>query len=336
MTMSSHLILIYVLAVALADDGPVISPPPWSCYFGGRQATLHYRITAPTAYRGQASWSFSIADRVLARRETPVDVQAGQPGDLVLRLDLPPTRPGVIIPGNVSIRLAPGPEVAHPLWIFPEDPFIERRAALEAMNIILFDPEKNTAAVFERSQIPFRAVRDVASLAAAGNGLIVVGEGVSFRTWRGLAPAMIDAASRARPVLCLAPAPGEIPLPGLGHSDLPSPCAVSLRQADVIGAFDKRLDAVWPPDGKTAAARIELASGRAGIFGEISAADHGWPWIEFTFPAPRGRLALCGFAVIAKWPCGPTPRYLLAHLLARLSGQPVLPPPRLSEPPKEP
>ena len=254
-----------------------------------------------------------------------LEVESGSPGELVLRLDLPAPRPGVVIRATVAIHLDGGVLLTHRLWIFPEDPFVERRAALESMKITLFDPEKNTAAVFQRAKIPFRAVRDVAGLSAAGEGLIVVGEGASPRQWRGLPRALIDAAARGLPVLWLAPAAGTIPLPGVGDRELPAPREFLLRQAEVITAFDKRLDTVWPPDGKTAAARIELAASRAGIFGEMSAGERGWPWLEIACPVRSGRLLFCGFGIIAKWESGPTPRYLLAHLLGRLSGQAILP-----------
>jgi hypothetical protein len=315
------LLIASVLAVPPEQAGPVIQTPPWSCLFGARPAVLSYRLVASHAFRGVAAWSFAVEDRVLLRRETAVAVDAGRSGTLVVPLDLPAPRAGVVLSGRVAIAVDHGPEVVHRLWIFPDDPFDGRRAALEALHLTLFDPEQKTAAVFTRAQIPFHAVRNVAALAEPTDGLLVVGEGVSFDAWRSLARTLLDAAARGQPVLCLAPASGVLPLPGIGDRGLPQPSGFALRQADVITTFDKRLDTVWPVSGNTIAARIELTAGRSGIVGAVSAHDEAWPWLELTFPARRGRLVLCGFAMIAHWDVAPTPRYLLAHLFGHLSGQ---------------
>jgi hypothetical protein len=167
-------------------------------------------------------------------------------------------------------------------------------------------------------------LRDVGSLGAVKEGLLLVGEGVSFRQWRTLAPAMIERAAAGIPVICLAPAAGDLPAPGIGQNDLPRPRVVLLRQTDVIAALDKRLDTVWPPDGNAVASRIEWVAGRVGIRGEVSAKDQGWPWVEFVFPGPRSRLIVCGLAIIAKWEAEPTPRYFLASLLEYASSERTL------------
>ena len=134
---------------------------------------------------------------------------------------------------------------------------------------------------------------------------------------------MIQTAARGVPVICLAPAGGELKIPGIGDKNLARPTGVFLRRADAITAFDKRLDTSWPPDGKAAAAGVELNASRTGIVGEITSGDGGWPWLEVTFPAKRGRLILCGFAIVTKWDAGPTPRYLLANLLEHEPGEGV-------------
>ena len=132
---------------------------------------------------------------------------------------------------------------------------------------------------------------------------------------------MVRTAARGLPVVCLAPAAGTMPVPGVGDNRLPRPTAIFLRQSDAIAALDKRLDTAWPPDGKAVTSRIELKASRFGVTGEVTTGDDGWPWLEAVF-AERGRLLVCGFALVAKWESGPTPRYLLGNMLSYASGQP--------------
>jgi hypothetical protein len=313
--------LVLFPACLRADDvQAIVRQQPWSCWFGGRTVTLRYQLAGPAAAGSRASWSFAVQDQVVARRKTAVEVTPGQPGTLEIRLDLPTARAELVIPATVSVALDAGPRVEHRLWIFPEDPFVGRRALMEKMNISVFDPEGKTVRRLEEHRVPVRVVRDVGSLGRVNDGLVLIGEAVSFRQWRTLAATIIDRAATGVPVICLAPAAGELPAPGIGQSELPRPSSVFLRQSDVITALDKRLDTVWPPDGDAVASRIKLVAGRSGIEGQVGAKDGGWPWVEFVFPAPRGRLIICGLAIVAKWEAEPTPRYVLANLLEYASG----------------
>ena len=119
-------------------------------------------------------------------------------------------------------------------------------------------------------------------------------------------------------VLCLAPVDGDFAFPGVeqGH---PKPGRVSLRASDVIGEFDKRLDSDgWPPRGKMVAAGLEPSSRRGRVVLSVTDSRQAWPWLEVTYPG-GGRLIVCGFGLIDHWQAGPTPRYLLMHILERLS-----------------
>ena len=312
-------LLAAIRACPAGEAASILREEPWSCYFAGREIALHYLLTEPGASTARVTWSLAVEDQVVRRGESAVTAAPGRLGRLELRLALPEARPGTVISATVALAADGGPRLTHPLWIFPEDPLADRRRALEEMKIVLFDPVGTTARVLQQSRVPVRSVRDVSALAATERGTIVIGEGVSLNQWRTLGRTMIETAARGVPVLCLAPAEGSLPMPGLGGAGLPQPSGFFLRQADVITSFDKRLDTHWPPDGKATAAAIEVASGRSGITGEISAGDRGWPWLELTFPAGRTRLVVCGLAIISKWDAEPTPRYLLVHLLDHVS-----------------
>ena len=164
----------------------------------------------------------------------------------------------------------------------------------------------------------------------------MIGEGTVWRDYRSLGQAMVKAAARGVPVLCLAPGEGAIALPGAADQDLPAPSAVVLRREDVIQDLDKRLDSVaWPPLGEISISRLAITGDRqrvmveAGDAGRREEPARGWPWLEARYGAPRGRLIVCGFGIVRHWKAGPAPRYLLAQLLAQLAAQkPSAPTPR--------
>jgi hypothetical protein len=305
------------ISVAGAERPQIEREEPWSCYFGGRTATLHYRIAAPADRDRRAAWSFAVQGQVVARREATVGAGPESAGILEIALDLPSPRPGLAIPATVTVAMENGARLEHPLWILPEDPFEGCREALRGMRLVLFDPEKKTSHLLERYRVPFALVRDMASIAAAERGLVLIGEGVSFRQWRTLPETLVRTAARGLPVVCLAPSVGEMRLPGIGDGRPPVPAAIFLRRSDAITALDKRLDLLWPPDGKTVASGIAWSGSRSGIVGEVTAGE-GWPWVEAAFPG-EGRLLVCGFALMAKWENGPAPRYLFKSILSYMS-----------------
>lgn len=221
------------------------------------------------------------------------------------------------------------------IWIFPEDPFANQKEWLKALNIRLFDPEKKTAEVFTEAEIPFEEIRNIDSFTEITNGILILAEGISLKDYRGLSEMMVNTAASGTHVLCLALAGGEIKMPGLGGVDLPQPGSMSFRRNDVISELDKRLDAdAWPPDGKVAASCAKLKGERGPVVAEVQEGGDGWPWIEMNFgkkagkpirQAPldfaQGKLVICGFGIIEKWNCGPTPRFLFAKLLEHMVGK---------------
>lgn len=323
--MGAALVALLLTATAADESTAIVREPPWSCWFGGRTITLRYRIAAPAAAERRASWSFSLYDRTAARREAVVPAAPGRAAILEFDVELPQNRPGVVIPASAALAIDAGPRLEHRLWIFPEDPFDERRSALAAMKIALFDPPQRTARLFTQWRVPFRPLRSMTELTGVEQGMVVIGEGLSFREWRTLPRTILETAARGVPVLCLAPADGEMPIPGMADVGTSRPTGMCFRQADIITAFDKRLDTAWPPDGRAAEHSIELLAGRSGMIGRSVSGDSGWPWLEFTFPTPRGRLTLCSLAIVARWDASPTPRQLLAHLLEYASSGKPLP-----------
>jgi len=314
---------------APAAEQVTVSPnEAFSNVFGGREVTLNYAITSPEQFRGRLGWSLSVEQRTIARGEVAIIAGAGRPGHTAVRLRVPEVKEGVVIAARLSVDVhagGGGRSVAghqRRLWIFPEDPFALQTEWLEELEITLFDPEGDTAERFEEAEIPFKQVHNVAALESTARGVLIVGEGVSLEEQRSLPEVMIRTAAGGVPVVCLALASGELPMPGTAGADLPVPERVVLRRQDAITTLDKRLDAeAWPPDGKVVAGTLSITSQRYRVVGEVGDAEDGWPWIEVRYPKPGATLLICGFSLIEHWDATPAPRYLLARMLEHVAGK---------------
>jgi hypothetical protein len=311
-----------LLHPAAAADVIKIEPrEAWSGYFGGQDVDVGFRIANGGGQALRVGWAARIQKQVVARRELTVTGKAGQPAEFTVRLKLPDAEPRVILPAAVVITLDGREVLERPLWIFPRDPFADQRKILSALPIALFDPEKKTTQLLEKLEITVKELRNVEALDEVAGGLILIGEGISFRDYRGLPAAMLAAAARGNRVLCLAPTGGSLELPGANPSEAGDVRSLNFRRADVIAEFDKRLDyRAWPTDGKMIASGITLIGERGPVVADVSKDGNGWPWLEVEYPS-SGRFILCGFAIVEKWESGPAPRYVFQHVLERVAGK---------------
>ena len=321
---------------APAAERVTISPQEaWSGLFGGQEVTLNYTISSPEDLRGRLGWSLSVDGRTFARGEVAFAAGANRPGRAAVRFKSPQTKPGVIVDARLAVRvLAPGRNeipAGHDrvLRIFPDDPFALRSEWLKELKIRLFDPQGDTQKILQRAKIPFEQVHNAAALPQMTDGLLVVGQGISFEEHRSLPESLVRMAAGGVPVLCLAPSAGSLPMPGANppQPELPTPKRVVLRREDAITALDKRLDAAaWPPDGQLVASTVSITADRSRVMGQVGKKRTGWPWIEVRFPGKRATLLICGFGIVDRWDAGPTPRYLFAQILEFIA-----PPPNATE-----
>lgn len=290
---------------------------PWSNVFGGREAVFHVRTEARKAVSGRLVWRFALGAATLARGDAAIEASPGVAVRTAVRVALPMPGDGTVaacaleaaLMGESGQTLA---SVSRTVHVYPENPFAGRTEWLKGLNVRLFDPGRRTRAVFESAGIPHALTANADAVADGEYGVLVLGEGVSFREYRGLGRVILDAAGRGRRVLVLAPAGGGFPLPEAAR--------IELRRADAIRALDKRLDAdAWPPEGRTRAAAVRLTGERSGAV-NIEAADAGdpggggWPWCSIEFDG-GGRIVIYGFAFADGWEAGPAPRYLFARVL---------------------
>lgn len=328
------------LTASAAERQVSIEPvEKWSDVFSDSAVTFHYAVRAAAPLEGRLGWSLSVNQRTVEHGEQPFEAAAGQATEVAVALKLPTVKAGVILKSQLSVAVyVPGaqqPAATHskPLWIFPRDPFADRQQWLKGLRITLFDPQRTTDDVLRQAGVPFQLLSNPAALDAVTEGLLLIGEGTAWRDHRALGESMMKAAARGVPVLCLAPGEGAIVLPGSEGAEQPSPVSLTLRREDIITELDQRLDAVaWPPQGQMAASRLAIKAGREQVLLEVTEDAHGWPWLEVSYPAAKGRLVVCGLAIIRPWESGPAPRYLLAELLTRLSVAKEITPPAAETP----
>jgi hypothetical protein len=316
--------------VATAEDTVRIEPrEKWSAVFGESDVSFAFDVVSDKPIAGRLTWLFSANQRTISRGESPVAADPDKPASVTVPLRIPPVKEGVVFEARLSVALHVddmNEAVASfdkPIWIYSHNPFVDRTEWLKQLQITLYDPEGQTAAVFDRAEIPYHETRNSAALAELKEGLLVIGERVSLETHRGVPEALAKVAARGVPVLCLAPADGSFALPGSQDGGRPAPKSVTFQRSDAITQLDKRLDAVaWPPDGKMLTSGLLLKGERDRVMATVTDSPNAWPWLEVRYPKPGATLLICGFGIIERWDAGPTPRFLLARLFDYLTEKP--------------
>jgi hypothetical protein len=305
-----------------ADDAIELTPrnEP-SAVFGDSEATFTYAITLKGRFNGALTWLHSAGQRTIARGEIPV----ADAREVSVRLKIPPVREAVALETTLTASLQQregGAAVAshsRRIWIFPRDPFGGRRRWLEALEIRLFDPQGETREAFHSMSIPMQEVRNPAALAHVERGVLIIGEGVSWRDHRALGEMLPAVAAKGVSVLCLAPADGAFILPGTREAERPAPRSISLRREELIRKYHKRLDtAAWTSRGELIASRMGVTGDRRQVTVEVAANEAGWPWLELDYSG-QGKWIVCGFGVIEHWEASPNARFFLAALLDEFS-----------------
>ena len=318
-------------AVCLAADEnekPRLKIEPvrvWRTVFADHETELRFRIEAPKqATKGRIAWRLAAGNRTLAAREDDFTADPEKPAVVSVKLRIDALRDGVVLPTKLTLTaIEAGQNTPAATWekditIFVKDPFVDRSEWLKSLKITLFDPPGTTTKVLTAMKVPFDEQPNSAALADLKDGVLIVGEGVSFKEHRDVPELLAKVAARGVAVLCLAPLDGELVVPGIGAA-AEEPVELVFHK-NAIRRLDKRLDAeAWPPDGKIVAATVSVKSVDAVAVGEVTVGPGGWPWAEARYASGKGRWVFCGYVVIAKWDDGPTPRYLFSRMLEHLT-----------------
>lgn len=324
--------LVVAAAMAAGDEPKDPAKPPvaivpvqvWGNVFGGRETGFKFRVEATRPVKGRVVWRFAVGTATAAAREVDLAATPDAARDIALTLPVPPVKDGVAFAGRLSVSVVEAGEkkaVAaydRDIWVFPQDPFANRTEWLKKLQLHLYDPVGATAKAFTAAKIPFAEIGGLAALAAVKDGVVVIGEGASFKEDKDLSAILDVLAGAGVTVLCLAPADGELVIPGLGKPSAKQQELTFTR--DIVRKLDKRLDADgWPPNGQAMASAVAVKARDGLAVGEVTPPGGGWPWVEARYASGKGRWAVCGLAVVARWNDGPTPRFLLARMLEHLS-----------------
>ncbi|PQO25276.1 hypothetical protein C5Y96_25570 [Blastopirellula marina] len=296
-----------------------------SDFFGAQQGALAYRCVSAEALQGKVLWQYAAGARTLARGEDTLQLAAGRPGVFELPIEFPPVREGVVLATRMVITIVDGNNeplatYEQPIWLFPEDPYTDRREWLAGLDIHLYDPEDATAKCFEEAKIPYTRITNSNVLTDFEGGLLIVGSRTSLRKNRGLTDNLMKLAQRGVRVVCIAPVDGEFPWPT--REEYPELVAVQFSSKQAIGDLDKRLNPDFDSlaDPPQSVNRVTLESHRGQLRVHLAEASDGWPWWEVRFNND-GTCILCCFDLIQHWDSSPTPRFLLARLLEKLTSE---------------
>lgn len=290
-----------------------------------KQPFLYSAVEGPndSANRNwRVQWSLTFGSRTISRGSAKPFIPADSDVPMYLvEIPMPPLREGVVMSVSLEMTWTDGEEKyehSRPLHVFSPNTFAEQREFLHDANISLFDPIGKTGKLLEESKIPYTSRPSLASVNSVSEGIVIVGEGVSFSEQRMLAESLLLAASRGVSVLCLAPAEGDFCLKAELDGETRRPNRMDLQRGGVVRRFDKRFDDL------VTLSNLSLVSRRNEIVLKTGSTTDEWSWLQLEFPAqppgkPPGKLILCGMGIMSHWEASPVPRYLVSHLLHELA-----------------
>ncbi len=324
------------------------TPAIWSldaprCFLAGKQASILFSLTgnqdaneAPAAEEINATWTLIANGRTLAQgngKPMPVLNSKGSTSGsiMIATVQLPTLNESVVLTAELKLTWSEnGKTYDHKrsITLYSDDPFSSRQTLFEQANIQLFDLVGNTAERLDAHEIPYAVLPNLSAIDSTNKGIILVGEGVSFRKQRQLAETLLLAAQRGLQVLCLAPSEGDFSLTVQSGNTRTQPSRVLLERDDFVLRYDKRFDTIARGSLWVLTTKKNAVLFRAGAAPDLDPLD-SWALLTCDFPArseetPGGRLIVCSAGIIQRWNISPVPRYLFIHFLQELTHSPSI------------
>lgn len=124
----------------------------------------------------RAAWRLTANQRTLASGELDARGAVDKPADVTIPLRWPKVKEGAVLAAQLTVSVG---EVRHEraVWVFPRDPFADRREWLKELKLTVFDPPGETVEVFKDNNIPHGRIRSRDALDNVTEGIVVIGEG---------------------------------------------------------------------------------------------------------------------------------------------------------------
>lgn len=292
--------------------------------FPGKICRREIAVTAgDDAWDGQVQWRLLANQRTLASRSAASVLKAKERQLLVVEVTLPELATAEAIPLEFLVEavVKPGTEpiARHReiLWILPENPFADRLIKLKELPLTLFDPVGKTKEAFDALEIPYDEARDLTGISNVKQGILILGEGTSFREWKGVVEETFSVTKKGVSVLCLAAAVDEDLFPWEFISESPHLFHKSrFERRNVIRELAPRVSLAWNTTTPVESQNLILAAKNNEVFVRTGSAKEGWPWLELR---REGMLyptwVYCGLGVVRDWNQSPAARHFLVRLL---------------------
>ena len=161
----SGITLVFALACLSArvvQAKPRIEPrEKWSAVFGESKVTFAFDVHVDEAIDGRVLWNFSANQRTISRGEIELTAAPNKLAEIVVPLQIPPVKEGVIFRANLTLFLHGEDDsrgiatLDKPIWIYAENPFAGR-----TNNDVLdgkIRPEAPPAQLYDLGQDPYQA-----------------------------------------------------------------------------------------------------------------------------------------------------------------------------------
>lgn len=223
--------------------------PVWNA-FAGQEHLIVRGI--PDVNPGTNIWFSVMKDQ---RKISSGSCRAEADASLNLPVHLPEMKPGVALALDLTLRA--GGERGRvlrdgTLWAFAERPVEPNHNPAASRDILLFDPDGKTEAALCSIEIPFEWLKNLETLSNRTNAVVVVAEGVSLESERGLWSALLAAVAHGNHVLLLAPKDGQL-RPSAEWGGLAAGSVQDVLRRTATPALPYKLDLVsWCAAAKTA------------------------------------------------------------------------------------
>ncbi len=321
-------------AVSMSREAFKLTPlrVPLNC-FGGRKAEFAMRLEG-VSETVHLDWEMTREQRVLQKGRLKVRMSADNPVESTFFIELPEVNEGVVIDGNLRIRVCDdeGTQFAilqYPMWIFPENPFGYQQQAYRDWQIEIIDPLDQ----LESRLGALGFTKSSGKETKPTGSLLVVGP---MKTWEpAVRQRILTALACEWRVLCLGIEQGKLDIPNSPALDMFDPNSpIVVRSSNVSAILDARLHV--PYHAFCGRAKCLSIPGESTEI-DVDAKAPGWGFLALCRSQPQNNFQLrngdrsstdcesaaifiyCGLDVTVDWESSPTPRFVVASALSGLT-----------------